>query len=57
MLASRERVKKGAEKDQLLTSSEVLKALVETLHGEVVQIGGDATTGRGLVALRVVSKS
>ncbi|MFZ5805569.1 MAG: type III-B CRISPR module RAMP protein Cmr4 [Acidobacteriota bacterium] len=57
MLASRERVKKGAEKDQILTSSEVLKALVETLHGEVVQIGGDATTGRGLVALSVVSKS
>ncbi len=48
-MASRERVKDGG-----LLAEAVLEHVEGALNGEAVQIGGDATTGRGLVALNFV---
>jgi CRISPR-associated protein Cmr4 len=49
LLASRTRAGKGEE----IPAREVLVKIANALQGRVLQIGGDATTGRGLVAARV----
>jgi CRISPR-associated protein Cmr4 len=51
LMASATRSGKAEEK---LEASEVMSQLKAVLHGRVVQIGGDATTGRGLVVANVV---
>jgi len=40
--------------DDRLEADEVLEKLKTALNGKLVQVGGDATTGRGLVMLKVV---
>jgi CRISPR-associated protein Cmr4 len=44
----------GSGRDKEIPAQEVLVKIKNALHGQVLQIGGDATTGRGLVAARVV---
>lgn len=51
LMASATRSGKAEEK---LEAAEVMSQLKAVLHGRVVQIGGDATTGRGLVVAHVV---
>ncbi len=53
-MASQERVKKqsqGKESDEhgRMSAEEVMNKVREAFHGQCVQIGGDATTGRGQV--------
>lgn len=55
-MSSLERVKKGENPEKRMSSSEILRKLVEVLNNNVIQIGGDATTGRGLVTLRFVNR-
>jgi CRISPR-associated protein Cmr4 len=50
LLASQTRTGSGGE----MPAKEVLVKMRNVLHGQVLQIGGDSTTGRGLVAARVV---
>lgn len=49
LLASQTRTGNGKD----LPANDVLVKLKNVLHAKVLQIGGDATTGRGLVAARV----
>ena len=56
VLTSQERVKKGNQRPNRMTSFEVFQRLKGNLNNEVLQIGGDATTGRGLVTLRFVNR-
>ena len=42
------------KRDQEVGAEEVLAKLTTALHGQTLQIGGDATTGRGLVLAQVV---
>lgn len=51
LMASATRSGKAEER---LEAAEVMSQLKAVLHGRVVQIGGDATTGRGLVVANVV---
>jgi CRISPR-associated protein Cmr4 len=51
LLASQTRTGNG--KDNELPAEEVLVKIKNVLRGQVLQIGGDATTGRGLVAAHV----
>ena len=51
LMASATRSGRPGEK---LEAAEVMSQLKAVLHGRVVQIGGDATTGRGLVVANVV---
>jgi len=51
-MASKQRVKKGNSDGDGKSAAEVLKAVRGSLDGELVQVGGDATTGRGQVVLR-----
>jgi CRISPR-associated protein Cmr4 len=51
LLASRTRVGNGAEE---LPAEHVIAKIQNVLNGQVLQIGGDATTGRGLVKARVM---
>lgn len=61
VLASVERQSKKSERDQLLDAEAVLKSvLVGDVHapglgGGVLQVGGDATTGRGMVAISAMA--
>jgi CRISPR-associated protein Cmr4 len=50
LLASKTRTNKGSD----LAPGEVLAKIKTALDGQVLQIGGDATTGRGLVVAQVV---
>ncbi|WP_298236507.1 type III-B CRISPR module RAMP protein Cmr4 [uncultured Azohydromonas sp.] len=50
LMASATRTGKGAELD----ATDVLFKLKNVLHDRLIQIGGDATTGRGLVMAQVV---
>jgi CRISPR-associated protein Cmr4 len=52
LLASQTRVVNGTENE--LPAEEVLVKITNVLRGQVIQIGGDATTGRGLVAAHVI---
>lgn len=61
VLVSQERVKKGEgkgeeknNKEKPMRSKEILEHLREALHHQVVQIGGDATNGRGLVTVSLI---
>lgn len=57
VLVSKERVKKGEKRDDLMGSEKILKTLLEVLDGKQTQIGGDATSGRGLVFLKFIAQS
>lgn len=52
VLCSVERRKKGDKMDNLLCADSILRAVSSALDGKLVQMGGDATTGRGQVLLR-----
>ncbi len=52
LMASDERQKKQHSGDGLLRASQILGAITDTFGDRVVQIGGDATTGRGQVLVR-----
>jgi CRISPR-associated protein Cmr4 len=47
-------VTRTGRKDDLMTAEEVMLKLRNLLDARLLQIGGDATTGRGLVAARVL---
>ncbi len=51
LMASRER----SGKDNGLEAQAVLAQVAGAINGELLQVGGDATTGRGLVAARVIN--
>lgn len=51
LMASRER----SGKDNGLDAQAVLAQIAGAINGQLLQVGGDATTGRGLVAARVVN--
>jgi CRISPR-associated protein Cmr4 len=48
-MVSDERLKKGENRADRLSAEKVLARVREAFHGHCVQIGGDATTGRGQV--------
>ena len=50
LMASRERSGKGE-----LAAEAVLAQVKGAIDGKLLQVGGDATTGRGLVAARVIT--
>ncbi|MEP0774974.1 MAG: type III-B CRISPR module RAMP protein Cmr4 [Acidobacteriota bacterium] len=50
-MASQQRVKRGESANGTKKAKEVINLLDRNLSGKVVQIGGDATAGRGLVAV------
>jgi len=50
-MASRER----SGKDNGLDAQAVLAQIAGAINGQLLQVGGDATTGRGLVAARVIN--
>ena len=52
VMASDERRKKGAGGNGRLTAGRVLEQITRTFGDQVVQMGGDATTGRGQVLVR-----
>lgn len=52
LLATQTRTNNGSE----MPAEEVLVKITNVLHGQVLQIGGDATTGRGLVAAHVARR-
>ena len=57
VMASVERQGKKEQREALLSADDVLAAVLRGknapsgLAGELVQVGGDATTGRGLIAV------
>jgi CRISPR-associated protein Cmr4 len=51
VMSSRERRKKGEKGDDELLASDVMKKVRDALDGRDVQVGGDATSGRGQVVL------
>lgn len=54
-MASQERLKKGTRRDGRMSSDDVIRKIRDAFDGRCIQIGGDATTGRGqvLISLRV----
>lgn len=61
VMVSQERVKKGegktegkTEGTQPMRSEEIVQHLREALNHQVIQIGGDATNGRGLVTVSLI---
>jgi len=56
VMASQERKKKGDNDKNYLNASEVMEKLQNVLHDTLLQIGGDATTGRGQMLVRFVNK-
>jgi len=50
-MASKQRVKKGEPEQDGRDAETVLREVKEALDGKFVQVGGDATTGRGQVVL------
>lgn len=54
VMTSQQRVKSGEGSTGTKNAKEILALLKEALHEKVVQIGGDATSGRGLVVARIV---
>ncbi len=53
LMASATRSGKAQER---LQAQEVLERIKAVLHGRMLQIGGDATTGRGLVVAKIVTE-
>jgi len=51
VMASVERQSKKAAREQLMGADEVLSTVLDGLCSGLLQVGGDATTGRGLVAI------
>ena len=51
VVTSKERVKRGEASDGRLSAQQAMSKVEGAISGEVVQIGGDATSGRGLVAV------
>jgi CRISPR-associated protein Cmr4 len=51
VVTSKERVKRGEASDGRLSAQQAMSKVEGAIAGEVVQIGGDATSGRGLVAV------
>ena len=47
-------VTRSGKKEELLNAGEVLAKLKNALEGKLLQLGGDATTGRGLVMAKIV---
>ena len=45
---------RSGKKEELLNAGEVLAKLKNALEGKLLQLGGDATTGRGLVMAKIV---
>ncbi len=56
VMASQERKKKGDGDKNYLSASEVMGKLQNVLHDTLLQIGGDATTGRGQMWIRFVGE-
>ena len=56
VMASQERKKKG-ENEKGMTASKIMQKLSEILDDKLLQIGGDATTGRGQVYVSLPGKS
>lgn len=54
VMASKQRVKRGKGGDGVKSAKEVMSLVEGAIDQKVVQLGGDATVGRGLVALRMV---
>ncbi len=54
VMTSQQRVKRGEGSNGTKDAKEILALLKQALHEKVVQIGGDATSGRGLVVARIV---
>ena len=52
LFASRTRAGKDAATE--MTAEDVMPKIANVIDGKTIQIGGDATTGRGLVAVRVM---
>lgn len=52
MMASRPRT--GKEQDRETSAEVIMKQITGVVDGKLLQIGGDATTGRGLVVTRVM---
>ena len=52
LLATQGRTGKG--KDAEMKAEEVLLKIKNVIDGKLLQIGGDATTGRGLVVAKIV---
>ncbi|WP_457676800.1 type III-B CRISPR module RAMP protein Cmr4 [Thiolapillus sp.] len=44
---------RSGKKEELLSAEEVMAKVVNALDGKLLQLGGDATTGRGMVLARV----
>jgi CRISPR-associated protein Cmr4 len=53
-MASIERRKKGDGGEGVKTADDILNSIVDDFNGKPLQIGGDATTGRGQVIVRFV---
>uniref|UniRef100_A0A832EEU3 Type III-B CRISPR module RAMP protein Cmr4 n=1 Tax=Desulfacinum infernum TaxID=35837 RepID=A0A832EEU3_9BACT len=51
-MASEERLKKGDKRDDRLRAEQVMERVRRTFDARCLQIGGDATTGRGQVLVR-----
>lgn len=51
VMTSQERVKRGESSKDRLTAQQAMSKVEGAISGEVVQLGGDATSGRGLVAV------
>ncbi len=51
VMTSQERVKRGESSNGRLSPQQAMSKVEGAISGEVVQIGGDATSGRGLVAV------
>lgn len=52
VMASEERLTKGQEKEDRMQAKEIMEKVQQGFDGMCVQIGGDATTGRGQLLVR-----
>ncbi len=53
LMASQERMKKGS-RETPMSADKIARQVTNFLNGKMVQIGGDATTGRGQVLVNIV---
>jgi CRISPR-associated protein Cmr4 len=52
-MASKARVKRGESDAGVRAANEVMEVVAQALHGRLVQLGGDATSGRGLMLVNL----